>query len=164
MTDCKLIFGLNHQGNGNVTLTITGGPAAAMPDVVAENPSGNRTYGTYNQYASPPCWTLTLAPGDYLVRLDLDANQWFSGQVPVSASAAVNFVYRGSQSGDTTVAWNTTTAVGRGDPKDPWPPPVAPYTTLSSDSFRWHDGTLKTASDALPKDLQLDFDVAAGAR
>jgi hypothetical protein len=127
-----------------------------MPSVAAKDTSGNFTYGTYN--TSTQSWSLTVPPDDYVVRLDLNGGQWFNGQLPISATAAVNLVYYGTLSGNTTVAWTTTTATGRGDPKDPWPPPSPPFATLPTASFTWLDAQLQSASAQLPKDLELDFD------
>jgi hypothetical protein len=157
MTVCKLLFGVNHPGSGNITLTISGGPSGTtMPNILAEDSTSKVTAGVYN--AGTQEWSITLTPEDYVVRLDLAANAWFNGQLPITASAAVNFVYYGSLTSNTTVAWNDTTALGRGDPKDPWPPPVTPYITMAPASYTWHDTQLQAASSALPKDLQLSFD------
>jgi|GEM_PF-3215267 len=160
MTMLKLIFGVVVPTSA--TFVVTGGPATAMPDLVATpRPAGGVTpppvNGAYNTATKE--WTLTLAAGDYIVRLDLAT--WFAGTLPITASSPADFVYF---TAGASVAWTDTVAIGRGDPKDPWPPPnLQKLAQLPQASQTWFDTNLGLVAAGLPKAATLWFDEAPPA-
>lgn len=149
-TTTILLVGVSSDADFTLTVTLppASPPTAPVPDLVVKNDAWSKGYA-YS--ASAKKWTTpTLASGSYIVRLDVPATTT-PPVVTVTASKPVYFSsHRTHGSSDpisTTRTWQTTTAVTRGDPKDPWPPPGAPYSEED-----WFQRALRVANAALPKD------------
>ena len=152
--DTKLLTGINLAASA--TIVVSGGPDRSQPDLIAVGRDQVTRYGKYDDETRN--LTLALAAGDHLIKLELEESDWFAGEVPlaVTSEGAVRFVVNvprqpGAETTE-TIAWDATTTVGKGDPKDPWPRPVmTDEVQLDGPSYRWHDAALRAAREQLPK-------------
>ncbi len=139
--DIKLAFGLHTDAT--IALVVNG--RTSTPDlapVVLTARTGPSPITL--PYQGDGRWSGTVAPGDYVATLTVAP--WFEGAVEVDAGVSVVFLC--IDPGDKTIAWSDTVAVGRGDPKNPWPPPGVPVS-LDAATFKWFDDHLHAV--AVPK-------------
>ncbi len=131
----KLAFGLHTDAT--IVLVVTGktsAPGLAPMVLVARSGTSPITL----PYQGDGRWSGPVAPGDYAATLPVDP--WFDGTIEVEASetsilACIDIAT------DKTITWSATTAEGRGDPKNPWPPPGAPVN-VDPAIFKWLDDQL----------------------
>lgn len=144
-TQTKLIFGIRTSEPVSLTLTADGPLSQQPPDLLIK---------TSEQQIAIPCsnnaWVTTLGAGDHIAYMPAPGDRWFDAPLTFTLSAPATIVSCTGAAKE-PLTW-TATAGTAGDPKDPWPPPLASSDTAPLANPAWLGSTLTTMKSQVSLD------------
>lgn len=142
----RLLVGISSSQDVTVTLTLDG----AMSQFPTLSVISDAWTKSYAYSAAGKAWIAKLPAGDFILRIDADSTAAIKAWT-VETSVPVTFANHRFQVADdpisTTVSWPGSTAISRGDPKNPWPPPDAESTVED-----WYARALRVASGSVARE------------